>query len=181
MGYQVHSAIIKLQDAYRDTDWISFLEVLKDCPTRTPAEVDGVLDRLQEADPNGEWTRKEVVSCMKELADFGFGKFVKGVKSKNSRIEWLLPPRLLHQAVMGRPEELEQLMEGLPPAREAGEAEVCGKSRWTLDDLLALLSRVTGLPSEEIRIDLTLPETRRIVAKSQDIPLESVAIQLSLS
>lgn len=173
------NSILELQDAYREhEDYRPFLETVKNYPTQTPAEVDEVLTKLEKEYPD-DWSRQDVVVCMKELEDFGFGKFIKGAKGKPSRLEWMVPPRAIYSAVMGQPEELEKLMEGMPTqGRDAADTQFSGKAVWSLEDIQTLLADLTGVHTQELRILLTLPEARTILARGQGVAEEDVSIHV---
>lgn len=173
------NSVLELQDAYREhEDYRPFLETVKNYPTETPAEVDEILNKLEKEYPD-DWSRQDVVVCMKELEEFGFGKFIKGAKGKQSRIEWLVPPRAIYNAVMGQPEELEQLVEALPAqGRDVTDPQFVGKAVWSLEDLQTLLTNLTGVHPQELKIFLTLPEARTILARSQGVAEEDVSIHV---
>jgi hypothetical protein len=175
----MRNTISELQEAYREhEDYLPFLEAVKDYRTETPADVDEVLNKLNDEYPD-VWRRQDVVVCMKELDELGLGKFIKGAKGKQSRIEWLVPPRAIYNAVMEQPAELEHLMDDLPAkGRDATDPQFAGKAVWSLEDLQTLLSGLTGVHSQELKIFLTLPEARAILSKSQGVAEEDVSIHV---
>lgn len=175
----MHSNIIALQSSYEDPSYKPLLDFLRTQTTRSETTVEDVLQAMAEKDPDQNWQRAEVVECFKEFDELKFARMIKGAKSKKTRLEWLLPPRLVADAAAGNTAELEALMDGQTDTSEvAVSSAFAGKSDWTLTDLTDLISGIAGIPQDQVKIILTIPEARRILAAGQDISEEEVLIRL---
>ena len=176
----MHESIRMLQETYEGDgeDSRPFLEVISKYSMRSASTVERILEELELANPEGGWTRAAAIACMKELADLGFGKFIKGAKGPSSRIEWWFPPISIHKAALGDTEELEQLLDDAPQSATTKKDEYRDKERWTFGETISVLEQMTGVPAGEIFITLTIPEARRMLAEAQGIPLEDVQIRM---
>ena len=170
--------IKELQDYYADPDWVKILGAYEAYSETEPAEVEDLLERLEKLDP-GAWDRQEVVVCLKELDELGFGRFLKGAKGRKSRIEWFFPPKAIVKAARGDDQELRQLMADRVPQRQPSAETSCeGKRSWSMVELQDLLSRLSGTPIADLRVVLTIPEARKALADSQGISEDQVLIRL---
>lgn len=79
---------------------------------------------------------------------------------------------------MGNPDELQRLLSGTPITTALTLNAFRGKRDWSLDDVLEALSQLSGLPTKELSIRLTIPEARKILAASQNIPPDDVMIRM---
>lgn len=175
----MHRSITALMRSYGDNpDWQDILKVVRDHTIDHETTVDEVLAELEAVGSKEAWTRSDVVTCFKEFRDLGLATITKGVKSKKTRLTWMFPPRAVADAAMGSPEELQRLLAGSPVAAAATLGEFKGKQDWSLDDVIEAMSQITGLPTRELHIRLTIPEARRLLANSQGIPVEDVHIRM---
>lgn len=174
-GYHMKNTVQALQDSYALEGWGEFLDVIETCPQKKPTEVEELLEKLGPE----EWSRQNVIECMKELDSFGFGRFYKGAKGKKTRIEWYFPPRIIAEAARGDDQELRRLMaDGITQRPPADESLLNGKDTWTLGEILGLLSNSTGVPVNNLRVVMTIPEARKVLADSQGISQEEVTVRL---
>lgn len=127
----------------------------------------------------------DAVSVMKWLDQRGYGHFFNGRRGHKSRIEWLCSRVYLGQAALGD-DEVE--LEPYDPDEVTGDDEEIagnapdaiykGKRRFSYQELLSALSYLSGADPDTLVIDLKIPEARRILARSQDLPEDSVTIRI---
>lgn len=175
----MHRSIAALMSSYKeDPVWADILEVIRSHEIDHETTVEEVLAELAQLDTKETWTRGDVVTCFKEFRKLGFATMTKGVKSKQTRLTWMFPPRAVAEAAMGNPDELQRLLSGTPITTALTLNAFRGKRDWSLDDLLDALSQLSGLPAKELSIRLTIPEARKILAASQDISPDDVLIRM---
>ena len=175
----MHRSIAALMGSYQDNPiWTDILKVIRNHEIDHETTVDEVLADLEKLDTKEVWTRGDVVTCFKEFRNLGFATMTKGVKSKKTRLTWMFAPRAVAEAAMGSSDELQQLLSGTPVPPTLTLNEFKGRRDWSLDDLLEALSQLSGFPVKELRIRLTIPEARKILAASQDISPDDVQIRL---
>lgn len=179
-GMKMTNIVEKLQESYSDRDWDAFLNVIRNYPKHSPTEAERILEDLEEVEPD-EWDRQSVVNCLKELDEFGCGRFIKGAKGKKSRIEWHVPPLMVAETALGESDgqALIAAMRAKGVGKAIGEKTTyTGKKSWTYSELIVLLSDQTELPTEELRIIMTISEARKVLAESQGISQDDVSIRL---
>lgn len=175
----MHRSIATLISSYQeDPAWSDILEVIRSHEIDHETTVEEVLAELAKLDTKETWSRGDVVTCFKEFRALGFATMTKGVKSKKTRLTWMFPPQAVAEAAMGNPDELQRLLSGAPITTELTLNAFKGKRDWSLDDLLDALSQLSGLPGKELRLRLTIPEARTILAASQDISPDDVQIRM---
>jgi hypothetical protein len=128
----------------------------------------------------------KTVEVLKWLAEREYGRFINGRRGHKSRIEWLCSRVYLGQAALGDDEvELEPYYDGRDVADEEEEgaarttdAVYRGKRRFTYQELISALSYLSGADPDTIIVDLKIPEARRLLARAQDLPEDSVTIRI---
>jgi hypothetical protein len=180
MELKMANIVKKLQESYSDRDWDALLNVIRNYPKHPPTEAERILEDLEQEEPD-VWARQGVISCLKEFDEFGFGRFIKGAKGKKSRFEWHVLPSMIAETGLrendGQALEAAMAIEGAEK-NNRDKTTYTGKKSWTYSELIALLSAQTELPAEELRVIMTIPEARKVLAESQGIPQDDVSIRL---
>jgi len=100
----MHRSIAALMSSYKeDPVWADILEVIRGHEIDHETTVEEVLAELAQLDTKETWTRGDVVTCFKEFRKLGFATMTKGVKSKQTRLTWMFPPRAVAEAAIGKP------------------------------------------------------------------------------
>ena len=177
----MHSSIVNLQDTYTDPDWHAFLEFIRTQNSRSETTVEQAIEALDTATTQNEWTRDDILECFKEMKAWGFATMTKGARGKKTRLEWLFPPRLIADAAMGQAAELEKLIDGITnDAPSANTNPYVGKAHWHTEEIMIVLSELSGVTADNIKIHLTIPEARQILAKSLGIDLNEINIRMGV-
>lgn len=165
----------KLVDAYTDETWMPFLDVIEAHDKNSCTSVEDVLSKLD----SDEWDRQDVITCMKECDELGLGRFYKGAKGKKSRIQWYVAPSAIAKAARGDGQDLKELFTTKYAHRQSSDTnEYRGKEAWNFSEVLGTLAQLTSLPASHLRVAMTIPEARKVLADSQGISEDDVMIRL---
>lgn len=122
--------------------------------------------------------RPYVRECAKSLKAAGVAEYVKGSRGHPSRIVWTFSPHAIAAAILGKPQQLNALMEDIAAGSGKGVAGFRGKRHWTLPQVLELLVEMTGVETEFLVIEMKIPEVKRMLSLSQGIPERDVDVRM---
>ena len=123
-------------------------------------------DELSEVTGFDYW---EVRDDMKNWDALGLVRKIKGSRGHPSRVVWRLPSKEVGRILKGGFFD--------PPTGNIAEGRI-GKLRWTLQEILEVLSHQSGLAEGEIQIDLKIPEVKKILANSQGIEVADIEVRM---
>jgi len=165
-----------LVESYEDREWDFFLAAIEDLPTRKAAEISTITENM--GDNTEKWSRAAIVSCMQELDELGFARFIKGARGKETRLEWIYPPKAIAAAARGDTEELEDLVNPVAELEMTTKMGDDVMATFSLTELVENVARQFNIQPSQIRLSATIGELIHITAMAQGIPRNKISVRI---